>query len=104
MGQLFEVGDVVVQEPTREVGCKLVPCQDSAFFPGMQAHIEVDGIAIGIIVELHPEVLGSSGFEVNLPTSAFELNVEPVNLQLRARAGNAACRALELCLLMGNYP
>uniref|UniRef100_A0A7S1S4A0 phenylalanine--tRNA ligase n=1 Tax=Alexandrium catenella TaxID=2925 RepID=A0A7S1S4A0_ALECA len=123
--RLFEVGDVVVQEPTREVGCrnvrrlgavhaamksqfsilhgaldqllyslnfepehehtpeskrrtfKLVPSEDPAFFQGMQAQIMVDGIAIGIIGELHPEVLGSMGFEVNIPASAFEINLEP---------------------------
>jgi hypothetical protein len=30
-----------------------------AFFPGMQAHIICSGIKIGIIGELHPEVLGA---------------------------------------------
>jgi phenylalanyl-tRNA synthetase beta chain len=125
--KLFEVGDVVVQEPTREVGCKnvrricaifasmktnfgmlhgaldqvmyslnfepehehkegqrnkrrtykLVPSEDPAFFPGMQAHIVAEGETIGILGELHPEVLNKKGFNVNMPTSAFELNIEP---------------------------
>jgi len=123
--KLFEVGDVVVQEPTREVGCrnvrrlvavhanmrsqfsllhgaldqlmyslncepeherkegskrrafKLVPSEDPTFFPGMQAHIVCEGINIGVIGELHPEVLSSKGFEINMPTSAFEVNLEP---------------------------
>ncbi|OLP92015.1 putative phenylalanine--tRNA ligase beta subunit [Symbiodinium microadriaticum] len=123
--KLFEVGDVVIQEPTREVGCKnvrrlvavhanmrsqfsllhgvldqlmyslncepehehkegskrrtfkLVPSEDPAFFVGMQAHVVCEGINIGIIGELHPEVLSSKGFDINLPTSAFELNLEP---------------------------
>lgn len=123
--RLFEVGDVVVQDPTREVGCrnvrrvtaiqasmksqfavmhgaldqlmsslnfepehehaegskrrtfKLVPSKDASFFEGMQAHILVDGMVIGIIGELHPDVLSSKGFDVNMPTSALELNLEP---------------------------
>lgn len=125
--RVFECGDVVIQEPTREVGSrnvrrigalhtaltsqfslmhgcldqimyslayepahehdaktskrntyKLVPSQDPAFFPGMQAHIVLsDGTIAGIIGELHPEVLSCKGFDVNLPTSAFELNIEP---------------------------
>lgn len=123
--RLFEVGDVVIQEPTMEVGCKnvrrlcavhsstrsqfslmhgvldqlmyslnfepaheskdgskrrtftLVPSNDPSFFPGMQAHVVVEGVVIGIVGELHPEVLSSKGFDINLPTSALELNVEP---------------------------
>jgi len=123
--RLFEVGDCVIQEPTREVGCKnvrrvaalhantksqfavihgaldqlmyslgfepehekttaskrktftLVPGEDPAFFPGMQANVVVDGIVIGIMGELHPAVVSSEGFNANLPTSAFEINLEP---------------------------
>mmetsp|Transcript_43993 Transcript_43993/g.113713 ORF Transcript_43993/g.113713 Transcript_43993/m.113713 type:complete len:630 (-) Transcript_43993:171-2060(-) len=123
--RLFEVGDVVVQEPTKEVGSKnvrrvaavysaaksafsvlhgaldqlmyslraepeheheqgskrrtfkLVPSDDPSFINGMQAHIVCEGITIGIIGELHPEVLSSKGFDVNLATSAFEMNLEP---------------------------
>jgi len=44
----------------------------------MQAHVVLaDGTIVGIIGELHPEVLSSKGFDVNLPTSAFEINIEP---------------------------
>mmetsp|Transcript_58316 Transcript_58316/g.94342 ORF Transcript_58316/g.94342 Transcript_58316/m.94342 type:complete len:629 (+) Transcript_58316:88-1974(+) len=123
--RLFEVGDVVIQEPTQEVGCRnvrrlacthtstrsqfalmhgvldqimyslnfepeheheegskrrtftLVPSEDPSFFPGMQAHVVVDGITIGIVGELHPDVLSKKGFDINMPTSALELNVEP---------------------------
>merc|ERR1712032_513976 len=123
--RLFEVGDCVVQEPTREVGCKnvrrvaalyantksqfavihgaldqlmyslgfepehestttskrrtftLVPGEDPTFFPGMQANIVVDGIVIGVMGELHPAVVSSQGFNINLPTCAFEINMEP---------------------------
>eukprot|EP00932_Pfiesteria_piscicida_P012273 SRR837773.23615.p2 GENE.SRR837773.23615~~SRR837773.23615.p2 ORF type:complete len:337 (-),score=152.55 SRR837773.23615:21-959(-) len=122
--RIFECGDVVVREPTKEVGCrnlrrcaalysstksnfqtlhgaldqlmyslgfepehehteeskrgtyKLVPSQDPAFIVGMQAHVVVAGDVIGVIGELHPEVLNQKGFDVNLATSAFEINIE----------------------------
>merc|ERR1719265_1462403 len=122
--KIFEVGDVVIQEPTMEVGARnvrrvcaihagqtaefsklhglldqimyqlkcepaheatdnskkrpfrLSPSQDPAFFPGRQAHVVVEDTAIGIIGELHPEVLGSNqGFNINMACSAFELNL-----------------------------
>jgi phenylalanyl-tRNA synthetase beta chain len=123
--KLFEVGDVVVREPSREVGCRnvrrvaavftsnttqfalmhgvldqimyslffepdhehkegskrrtfrLIPSEDPSYFPGMQAHVECEGIVVGIIGELHPEVLSDKGFDIGLPTSALELNLEP---------------------------
>jgi len=123
--RIFEVGDVLVQEPSMEVGSKnvrrvaglysstasafsvlhgaldqlmyslgfelesehkdgskrqtftLTPSEDATFIKGMQAHIVVGGERIGVIGELHPEVLNNKGFNINLPTSAFELNVEP---------------------------
>lgn len=124
--KIFEIGDVVLQEPSMEVGScnvrrvcainagqtaefsklhglldqimhqlkcepeheaatsakpkrpfRLSPSEDPAFFPGRQAHIMVEEIAIGIIGELHPEVLSSKGFDVNMAASAFEFNLEP---------------------------
>jgi len=123
--RIFEVGDVVIQEPTKEVGSrnvrriaalfsstksafsvlhgaldqlmyslgaepehehvegskrrtfKLEPSQDPAFILGMQAHVICCGITLGVIGELHPEVLSNEGFGINLPTSAFEINLEP---------------------------
>mmetsp|Transcript_37287 Transcript_37287/g.98269 ORF Transcript_37287/g.98269 Transcript_37287/m.98269 type:complete len:629 (-) Transcript_37287:126-2012(-) len=123
--RIFEAGDVVIQEPTKEVGSKnvrrvaalyastksafsvlhgaldqlmyslgtepehehtegskrrtfkLVPSQDPAFIVGMQAHIVCGGIILGVIGELHPAVLSNEGFNINLPTSAFEINLEP---------------------------
>merc|ERR1712190_121675 len=56
---------------------KLEPSRDPAFLEGMQAKVMVGDLAIGVIGELHPEVLGSKGFDVNLATSAFEVNIEP---------------------------
>lgn len=123
--KIFELSDVVLQEPTMEVGARnvrrlcainagttaefsklhglldqimyqlkcepahehvegskkrpyrLSPSQDPAFFPGRQANIVVEGITIGVIGELHPEVLSSKGFDINMACSAFEFNLEP---------------------------
>lgn len=127
--KIFEVGDVVLQEPTRETGSrnvrrvcalntgmksnlslthgvldqlmytlncepeheheaakkkgaktlrkpfKLVASDDPSFFPGMQAHVVVEGTVIGVLGELHPEVM--TRFDINMPASAFEINLEP---------------------------
>mmetsp|Transcript_53436 Transcript_53436/g.84794 ORF Transcript_53436/g.84794 Transcript_53436/m.84794 type:complete len:634 (+) Transcript_53436:71-1972(+) len=125
--KIFEIGDIVVQDPTMEVGARnvrricaihagqtaefaklhglldqimfqlkcepehmkkdnpssknrgwiLSPSQDPAFFPGRQAHIVIEGINIGVIGELHPEVVSSKGFDINMAVSAFEFNMEP---------------------------
>jgi len=124
--KIFEIGDVVVQDPTMEVGARnvrrvcainagitaefsklhglldqifsqlkcepaheaaksakpkrpfsLSPSQDPTFFPGRQANIMIEGISIGIIGEVHPEVLGGKGFDINMACSAFEFNLEP---------------------------
>jgi len=58
-------------------GWILSPSQDPGFFPGRQAHIIVEGINVGVIGELHPEVLSSKGFDINMAVSAFEMNMEP---------------------------
>mmetsp|Transcript_14934 Transcript_14934/g.34034 ORF Transcript_14934/g.34034 Transcript_14934/m.34034 type:complete len:630 (+) Transcript_14934:77-1966(+) len=123
--KIFEVGDVVVQEPTREVGARNVrriaavnasttgqfsqlhgaldqlmfalnvwpeheakgssrrtfrldPSTSSTFIEGRQASIVVGDVVVGVIGELHPEtILPATGFDVGMPTAAFELNVEP---------------------------
>eukprot|EP00928_Gymnodinium_smaydae_P078657 TRINITY_DN62763_c0_g1_i1.p2 TRINITY_DN62763_c0_g1~~TRINITY_DN62763_c0_g1_i1.p2 ORF type:complete len:631 (+),score=187.25 TRINITY_DN62763_c0_g1_i1:105-1997(+) len=123
--KLFEVGDIVAQEPTRETGSrnvrrlcavcasatakfgdmhglldqvmyklggqaaheheenpdkkrrpyKLEASQDPTFFPGMQANVIVEGVPIGVVGVLHPEVVRA--FDMHLPITALELNVEP---------------------------
>eukprot|EP00927_Polykrikos_kofoidii_P045593 TRINITY_DN3962_c0_g2_i1.p1 TRINITY_DN3962_c0_g2~~TRINITY_DN3962_c0_g2_i1.p1 ORF type:complete len:633 (+),score=136.39 TRINITY_DN3962_c0_g2_i1:281-1900(+) len=122
--KLFEVGDVVIQDPTREtmsknvrricaveaamvskfadmhgvvdqimysLGCepehehhekskrrtfRIEASEDPSFFPGMQGNIVCDGAVIGVVGVLHPEVVNSKGFDINMPTTAFELNIE----------------------------
>jgi phenylalanyl-tRNA synthetase beta chain len=123
--KVFEVGDVVIQEPTEETGSKNVRricaisagqqsnfaemhgvvdqimyklncepqhehaegsrrrpyalelSEDPAFFPGMQAHIVISRVNIGIVGVLHPDVVSGKGFDVGYACTAFELNVEP---------------------------
>mmetsp|Transcript_23920 Transcript_23920/g.58032 ORF Transcript_23920/g.58032 Transcript_23920/m.58032 type:complete len:645 (-) Transcript_23920:176-2110(-) len=53
----------------------LEPSQDPAFLPGRQAHVMVNGVKIGVMGIIHPDVLKS--FEISLPCSAFEFNLEP---------------------------
>jgi phenylalanyl-tRNA synthetase beta chain len=121
--KLFEIGDAVVQEPSRETGSKnqrrvvaltagmsadfkvihglldqlmwkldvepvyarkadskkrffkLEPSEDETFMKGFQASIVIEDIVIGRIGVLHPEVV--KAFEVPMPTSALEFNLEP---------------------------
>jgi phenylalanyl-tRNA synthetase beta chain len=123
--KVFEVGDVVIQDPSEETGSKnvrrvcaicasqqsnfaeihgvvdqlmykvncepqhehtegsrrraytLESSEDPSFFPGMQAHIVVDGSKIGIVGVLHPDVVSHKGFDVGYACTAFELNAEP---------------------------
>eukprot|EP00929_Paragymnodinium_shiwhaense_P071162 TRINITY_DN3616_c0_g1_i1.p1 TRINITY_DN3616_c0_g1~~TRINITY_DN3616_c0_g1_i1.p1 ORF type:complete len:625 (-),score=215.77 TRINITY_DN3616_c0_g1_i1:168-2042(-) len=123
--KLFEVGDIVMQDPTTETRSrnirricaveaaseskfaqmhglvdqimytlmcepahvhkegskrkpfKLEPSEDPAFFPGMQANIICQDVVIGIVGVLHPDVIGSKGFDLNMPCTAFEMCLEP---------------------------
>jgi phenylalanyl-tRNA synthetase beta chain len=123
--RMFEISDVVIQEPTREVGCKnvrrvcmvhagqkaefekthgildqvlyalncepehehkegskrmsytLKPSDDPTFLEGRQASIVVNGVSLGVIGDLHPQVMGSQGYDIGYAGSAFEMNIEP---------------------------
>ncbi len=48
--------------------------EDETFISGRAASILIDGKAIGVIGEIHPEVLGN--FNIEYPVVLFELNVE----------------------------
>ena len=48
---------------------------DHTFFPGRCAQVIFAGTAVGVVGVLHPEVITS--FDLNLPCSALELNLEP---------------------------
>lgn len=48
---------------------------DPAFFPGRCAEILVNGQSIGKLGVLHPDII--TKFDLTLPCSALEINVEP---------------------------
>jgi len=48
---------------------------DPRFFTGRCAEVVVAGNSIGHLGVLHPEVI--SAFELTMPCSAFEINIEP---------------------------
>jgi phenylalanyl-tRNA synthetase beta chain len=50
------------------------PTQDSSFLDGRVASIMVGDQRLGVVGEIHPEVLNNFGVEN--PTMAFEINLE----------------------------
>jgi phenylalanyl-tRNA synthetase beta chain len=61
---------------TQEGGYRLRPVNDPAYFPSRCADVVINGNeTIGRIGVLHPDVL--SAFELTLPCSTFEINIEP---------------------------
>jgi len=56
-------------------GYVIRPTDDPTYFPGRCAQIICRGQCIGKIGVLHPEVI--SNFDLSLPCSAFEINIEP---------------------------
>lgn len=48
---------------------------DATFFPGRCAEVLVRGKAVGTIGVLHPEVIAA--FDLSLPCSVLEINIEP---------------------------
>jgi len=51
------------------------PSDDPAFFPGRQARVYCKGREVGAFGIVHPEVLAK--FDIPVPVSALELNLEP---------------------------
>ena len=60
----------------REIGeeCEFCPTRQSSFIPGRVAEIVYKGKPIGVVGEIHPQVLNN--FEIELPIAAFEINLE----------------------------
>lgn len=56
-------------------GYHLKSTEDDTFFPGSCADVVVAGKKVGVMGVLHPEVI--TGFDLNLPCSALEINIEP---------------------------
>jgi phenylalanyl-tRNA synthetase beta chain len=48
--------------------------QHGCFLPGRAARVTIDGQVVGVLGELHPEVLdGAKGFKVRAPCAGFEV-------------------------------
>nr|CAG4634698.1 EOG090X03QT [Alona affinis] len=58
-----------------QLGYCLKNIEDDTFFGGRCAEIVVDGKSVGVLGVLHPDVV--SAFDLNMPCSALELNIEP---------------------------
>uniref|UniRef100_A0A6I8NHR0 Phenylalanine--tRNA ligase beta subunit n=2 Tax=Ornithorhynchus anatinus TaxID=9258 RepID=A0A6I8NHR0_ORNAN len=58
-----------------EKGYSIRAAEDSAFFPGRCAEILAKGQSIGKLGVLHPDVI--TKFELTMPCSALEINIEP---------------------------
>ena len=70
--QLLEVQPV---QPGHLDGYHLRRFDDPTFFPGSCAKILAYGVVVGRLGVLHPETIGK--FELNLPSAALEMNIEP---------------------------
>ena len=69
--QLLEVPSVLQGD---SAGYFLRGSDDPTYFPGRSAEIVAYGTVVGRLGVLHPETLGK--FELNLPISAMEINLE----------------------------
>jgi len=72
--QLLEVGGMKPGDPLTAGYC-LQQGQDPAYFPGRAADIVAYGQVVGSLGVLHPDVI--TAFDLNLPCSALEINIEP---------------------------
>lgn len=72
----FTESKSLAESVLREIGCgyTIEPCDYDTFIPGRGASVIVDGKAIGVFGEVSPEVI--TGFGINHPIMAFELNLD----------------------------
>jgi len=70
--QLLEVPPAPSQDNS---GYYIRQGDDPTFFPGRAAEIVAYGQVVGSLGVIHPDVI--TGFDLNLPCSALEINVEP---------------------------
>ncbi|XP_056420882.1 phenylalanine--tRNA ligase beta subunit [Hyla sarda] len=74
-GLLDRIMQLLAVSPGTEKGYRIKAAEDPAFFPGRCAEILADGKTIGKLGVLHPDVI--TKFDLTLPCSALEINVEP---------------------------
>ncbi|XP_038606045.1 phenylalanine--tRNA ligase beta subunit isoform X1 [Tachyglossus aculeatus] len=72
LDRFMQLLDVSASE---EKGYFIKAAEDSAFFPGRCAEIFAKGQSIGKLGVLHPDVI--TKFELTMPCSALEINIEP---------------------------
>ena len=65
----------VYEQPQWLLYVSLETYADSTFFPGRCAEIHAKEKMIGKLGVLHPDVL--TAFELNMPASAVEIDIEP---------------------------
>ncbi|KAL7825414.1 hypothetical protein AOLI_G00326210 [Acnodon oligacanthus] len=73
-GLLDRVMQLLEVRPGRKRGYYIQAAEDSTFFPGRCAEIFSHGKSVGRLGVLHPDVI--SGFELTMPCSALEINIE----------------------------
>ncbi|KAM4770733.1 phenylalanine--tRNA ligase beta subunit [Rhinophrynus dorsalis] len=74
-GLLDRIMQLLAVCPAGETGYQIKSAQDPSFFPGRCAEILAKGKSIGKLGVLHPDVI--TKFDLTLPCSALEINVEP---------------------------
>ncbi|XP_073530712.1 phenylalanine--tRNA ligase beta subunit isoform X1 [Phyllobates terribilis] len=74
-GLLDRIMQLLAVCPGTESGYRIKDAEDPAFFPGRCAEILADDKTIGKLGVLHPDVI--TKFDLTLPCSALEINVEP---------------------------
>ncbi|XP_026134556.1 phenylalanine--tRNA ligase beta subunit-like [Carassius auratus] len=74
-GLLDRVMQLLDVKPGRNQGYHIQAAEDSTFFPGRCAEIFSCGKSIGHLGVLHPDVI--SRFELTMPCSAIDIDIEP---------------------------
>lgn len=75
LDRVMQLLEVPLSADKSNSGYFLRSSDDKTYFPGRAAEIVAYGQVIGRLGVLHPEVV--TGFELNLPCSALEINIEP---------------------------
>merc|ERR1712098_238005 len=74
LDRVMQLLEVPLSTDKSTSGYYLRASEDATYFPGRAAEIVAYGQVIGRLGVLHPEVV--TGFELNLPCSAMEINLE----------------------------
>ncbi|XP_069069567.1 phenylalanine--tRNA ligase beta subunit [Pleurodeles waltl] len=74
-GLLDRIMQLLNVQPDKENGYGIKATKDPAFFPGRCAEVFAGSRSIGKLGVLHPDVI--TKFELTMPCSALEINIEP---------------------------